>query len=137
MCGGNLKTHRGLIPVQAPDTENQKPFAWVQTYTGDWQEIPEVNKKAWASYSNDRYSIRVIGVESRDGKYLSAMANDTATVNAQAWHDCIHNNAHWQPAKAHPSERRWRVKVYGMENDPQKLLARVKTDFPNADKPGS
>ena len=36
------------------------------------------------------------------------------------------------PRDAPPAERRWRVKVYVMPNDPEALLARVAEDFPSA-----
>ena len=74
----------------------------------------------------------VIGAVSRDGKYLAALANDSATVMAQAWHDCMHNNPQWLPADALPSRRVWRLKVYAMENRPDALLKRVARDFPGA-----
>ena len=36
------------------------------------------------------------------------------------------------PADAAPEDQRWRVKVYLMENDPEKLLKSVAKDFPEA-----
>jgi hypothetical protein len=80
----------------------------------------------------DRFITPVMGVVSRDGKYLAALANGSASLMAQAWHDCEHNNPPWVPADAPVADRRWRMKVYVMANDPAPLLERVVEDFPAA-----
>ena len=46
--------------------------------------------------------------------------------------DDRYNNPPWLPDEVPATERRWRVKVYAMENDPEALLARVVKDFPGA-----
>jgi len=125
------QTTRRKIPCRPPDDAYNNP-PWVQMYVGVWQQVPEAGATSWADYSPDRYTTPVIGAVSRDGKYLAALANDSAGMMCQAWHDCMHNNAEWLPAEAAPGERRWRVKVYGMKNDAGALLARVNRDFPNA-----
>lgn len=125
------KTMRRPIPVRAADDPCNNP-PWVQMYVGVWQTVPQTLAKSWAGYSPDRYTTTVIGVISRDSKYLAALANDSATGMCQAWHDCMHNNPQWHPAKAPPEKRAWRLKIYVMENDPDALLARVVKDFPNA-----
>lgn len=128
------KTTRRPIPVRsAEDPYNNPP--WVQMYVGLWQEVPKTSSKGWADYSPDRYSATVIGAVSRDRKHLTAIANDSAFSMCQAWHDCMHNNPMWLPAKAPPEKRIWRLKIYAMENDPDALMARVVKDFPSA-KPG-
>ena len=71
----------------------------------------------------------VIGVVSRDGKYLTAMASGAESMVCQAWHDCMHNNARWLPA-ANGNGHEWRVRIYAMENDPEALLTRFHEDFP-------
>ena len=63
---------------------------------------------------------------------LTAIANDSASSMSQAWHDCMHNNPKWLPEDAPVADRRWRLKIYAMQNDPTLLLARVGKDFPNA-----
>ena len=50
----------------------------------------------------------------------------------QAWQQCLHNNPHWLPKDASPAERRRRLKLYIMPNDPDLLLNRVANNFPNA-----
>lgn len=134
-------THRGItflhetkrlpIPVRSADDPYNNP-PWVQMYVGEWQEVPEAGPNAWAAYSPDRYVTTVIGVVSRDRKYMAAIANDSAPLMAQAWHDCLHNNPLWLPQDTPPTEQLWRVRIYAMEYDPAALLARVARDFPQA-----
>jgi hypothetical protein len=129
-----LDTHRrpALHRYAADHQYNNPP--WVQMYVGVWHPAPGVQGTGWAEYSTDRYTVPVIGTVSRDGKHLTALVNDSADMMAQAWHDCLHNNAKWLPAGAPPEEQRWRVKVYVMENDPDALLKRVAEDMPDAMK---
>ncbi|MBI3921414.1 MAG: hypothetical protein HY318_08370 [Armatimonadetes bacterium] len=125
------KTERRKIPCRpAEDQYNNPP--WVQMYCGTWQQIPQAGPTSWADYSTDRYTTPIVGTVSRDGKWLTAIANGSASTMAQAWHDCMHNNPPWVPANAPSAERRWRVKVYAMKNDAGALLARVVKDFPGA-----
>jgi len=125
------QTTRRPIPCRTADDPYNYP-PWVQMYVGTWQDVPTVTPEFWADYSPDRYTTQVIGVVSRDGQYLAAMANDSAPLMCQAWHDCLHNNPLWLPAGAPPEERAWRLRVYAMANDPQALLDRVAEDFPQA-----
>ncbi len=125
------ETTRRKIPVRPADDPYNNP-PWVQMYVGTWVSLPKASPDSWADYSPDQYVTPVIGVVSRDGKYLSALANDSATTMAQAWHDCLHNNPQWLPGDAPPSKREWRLKVYAMPNDPKALLERVRKDFTNA-----
>lgn len=123
------ETRRNLIPCREPDDIYNNP-PWVQMYVGTWQDIPSVSSQSWSDYSPDKYTTTVIGSVSRNGKYLAAIANDTANVMCQAWHDCLHNNANWDPADAPVEQRRWKVKIYAMANEPEALLQRVSLDFP-------
>lgn len=125
------KTIRRRIPCRPADHEYNNP-PWVQMYVGTWQDIPEIVPESWADYSTDRYITTVIGATSRDGGYITAIANDSATTMCQAWHDCMHNNPRWLPVDAPTEERRWRLKIYAMESKSDELLARVGEDFPNA-----
>ncbi len=127
-----LDTHRRKILHRFAEDDPRNNPPWVQMYVGVWLPVPEVTGKGWADYSTDRYTVPVIGTVSRDGKHLVAIANGSAGSLCNAWHDCLHNNPSWQPADAAPEDQRWRVKVYLMENDPQKLLENVARDFPEA-----
>jgi hypothetical protein len=127
-------TVRRPIPVRnATDPYNNPP--WVQMYVGAWQDVPPTTPTAWADYSPDRYTCRVIGAVSRGGVWLAALACDSSSVMAQAWHDCMHNNANWTPASAPMERRTWRVKIYAMRNDPDALLRRIRKDFPRVSEP--
>ena len=122
------ETVRSPIPVRAKtDPLNNPP--WVQMYVSIAKPVPISSPTEWAGYSSDRFVVPICGTVSRDGKYLAALVNDSATSMAQAWHDCLHNNPLWKPADAPPGERRWRLKMYLMANQPDKLLARAAKDF--------
>ena len=131
-------TVRRKLPAIADkpgDPRNNPP--WIQNYSAAWLPVrpaPSGASKTWYVYSPDRYTIPVMGVVSRDRKWLTAIATDSADVMTQAWQQCLHNNPKWLPAKAPPAERRWRVKIYFMPNDPDALLERVAADFPDAVK---
>lgn len=123
------QTDRRKIPCRSEDDPYNNP-PWVQMYAGVWQTAPQVKPDSWADYSPTQYTATVIGAVSRDRKYLAAIANDSAQLMCQAWHDCMHNNPRWLPADAPIDKCTWRLKIYAMENDPQPLLARVAEDFP-------
>ena len=126
-------TERRKIPARpATDPENNPP--WVQMYVGVWQNPAEPKPDQWSDTSSDRYIVPVIGAVSTDGKHLVALAEDSADSMCQAWHDCLHTSAKWQPVDAAPSDQTWRMKVYLMENDPEALLERVRQDFPKIDE---
>jgi hypothetical protein len=129
-----LDTHRRKILHRFPEDDQKNNPPWVQMYVGVWRPVPRVQGSGWAEYSTDRYTIPVIGTVSRDKKYLVAIANGSADSLCNAWHDCLHNNPKWMPADAPPTDRRWRLKVYVTPNDPDALLARVKHDFPEAER---
>lgn len=126
-------TTRRNIPVRSAEDERNNP-PWVQMYVGAWQEVPQAGPEQWADYSPNQYATRIIGTVSRDGRHLAALANDSATVMAQAWHDCLHNNAQWLPPDKPMAERTWRVKFYVLPNDPELLRRRVARDFPAHDQ---
>jgi hypothetical protein len=112
------------FPEDAP--VNNPP--WVQTYLPVWDGEAEL-PFPWAGVSPDRFTATVAGVMSRDGRWLAALANDSATSISQVWIDCFHNNPEWRrPASGGAPE--WRLKIYLQENDPTGLLIRVAQDFP-------
>jgi hypothetical protein len=127
------RTDRKKIPVRrAEDPYNNPP--WVQMYLPVWQPLMQAGPDAWADYSSDRYIYPVIGAVSRDGKYLTAIANESNSGMAQAWHDCMHNNPDWLPLDAGKSAGTWRLKIYLMKNDARGLIERIAKDFPGAMK---
>jgi hypothetical protein len=123
-------TERRPIPVKPPTHAHNTP-PWVQMYLpkGAPKDL-RAGSSGWADYSPDRYTEPVIGAVSRDGKYLAALAAGNESVVSQAWHDCMHNNPGWMPAKE-GSSKEWRIRLYVMENDPDLLLERFKRDFPD------
>jgi hypothetical protein len=59
------------------------------------------------------------------------MASDSAEFMFNGW-GCWHNGANWELGTGPADVRRWRVKIYVVENDVDALLARVAADFPGA-----
>ena len=100
----------------------------------DFRELQQggLQMRHRVGHSPDRFTTPVIGVVSRDGKYLAAVANDSAGLMWRAYFHCVHNNPNWMPANEPSAQQQWRMKVYVMKNDPNALLARVAKDFPNA-----
>ncbi len=126
------QTDRKKIPVRkAGEAVNNPP--WIQIYVRNDQPIPEPDPNLWAAYSDTKYTHSIIGVVSRDKKYLAAIAGNASVSMCQAWHDCMHNNPVWLPKDAPVDQRIWRLKIYAMENDADTLIKRVKQDFPQKD----
>jgi dienelactone hydrolase len=123
------KTDRKKIPVRNEDDQVNNP-PWVQIYLKEGEETPSYNPNNWSGCSDTRFTRSIIGAVSKDGKYLAAIANHSATTMCQAWHDCMHNNPQWLPLDASPGDRIWKLKIYVMENDVEKLIERVDADFP-------
>jgi len=123
-------TVRRKIPCRSDDDiVNNSP--WVQMYNGTWQEKEALKPEtSWANYSTTQYALTVIGAVSKDNKYLTALATNNAYNMCQAWHDCMHNNPYWEPVDKPPEHRRWRLKIYAMDNNPEALIAKVQKDFP-------
>lgn len=123
------ETDRRPIPVRSKEDAYNNP-PWVQMYGPISKPVPKANPQAWSDYSSDRFVVPICGVMSKDEKFIAALANDSATVIAQAWHDCLHNNPSWQPVDVSPEKRTWRLKIYALANNPNQLIARASQDFP-------
>jgi dienelactone hydrolase len=126
------QTDRKKIPVRKADEMVNNP-PWVQVYVRNDQQLPEPDPNLWAGSSDTKYTNSIIGVVSRDKKYLAAIANNASIAMCQAWHDCVHNNPLWLPKDEPLDQRMWRLKIYAMENDVNALIKRVKQDFPQKD----
>jgi len=127
------QTDRKKIPVRKTDEKVNNP-PWVQMYLREDQPIPDYDPDRWAAYSDTKYTRSIIGVISRDQKYLAAIANNVSVTMCQAWHDCIHNNPIWLPANKPLEQCMWRLKLYAMTNDIDTLIHRVQNDFPQKDR---
>lgn len=114
-----------------PETDKFNNPPWVQIYGPVWRPLMKTMPQSFAATSSDRYTYPIMGAVSRDKKHLAAIANDSGNMMAQAWHDCMHNNANWAADKA-GGELLWQIRIYAMENDPQLLLKCVGRDFPKA-----
>jgi len=119
---------RRPIPVQATTSEYNNP-PWVQMYAHISAGEVHAGSNSWADYSPDPFLLPLIGAVSRDRMDLAAMATGSVSTLSQAWHDCMHNNPDWLPAKDGKGKE-WRFRIYAMRNDESALLRRFRTDFP-------
>jgi hypothetical protein len=92
----------------------------------DYRAYPFEFQHDWPS--PDRFALPVVGAVSIDGRYLTAMASASSEFMFNGW-GCWHNGANWEPSSGPAEARRWRVKIYVLENDVDTLLARVARDF--------
>ena len=76
----------------------------------------------------------VIGTVSLDESHLIALADDSADLMCQAWHDCLHTRPNWQPVGGFSGEQTWSMRIYLLPNDPDELMDRVREDFPAVDE---
>ena len=125
-------TDRKKIPVRKADEEVNNP-PWVQMYLRNDQPEPDYDPDRWAAYSDTKYTRSIIGVVSRDQKFLAAVANNASVTMCQAWHDCVHNNPLWLPKDTTLDQCMWRLKIYVMTNNVNTLIERVQRDFPQRD----
>ncbi|MHC4593940.1 MAG: ankyrin repeat domain-containing protein, partial [Planctomycetota bacterium] len=136
-AGMTLLKDTKRIPGTRPRTDDKAnyPKPWIQEYFPAWRKHPG-QIKGQRGYSPDRPVYPIIGVVSQDGKYLAAIAWPETASLGQVWHHCIHP----RPLIAESfdpktSEIRSCGKIYLMENDEEKLLARFKEDFPRWRRP--
>jgi hypothetical protein len=112
----------------AEDDYRNHPVPWVQSYFPIWNPQPGKSYRNWGiSDSQPVYSI--IGIVSRDKKYLVAWGGAKSNRLSQGWHDCLH----LRPLMIDYDEKENRIlshsRIYFMENDPDKLLEQYKRDF--------
>jgi hypothetical protein len=120
------KTDEPWIKDDSP--QQTQPFCWSQHYVGTWQD--PLGGGFPANTSTTPYTVPLIGAVSRDGRFLLALATDNAQYSAQAWNTCLHHVPVWGPEDAPLLKRSWRMKLYVMQNDPEKLLQLYHQDFP-------
>ena len=127
----SLQTARGKMKGYAPDApENDPPCT--QWYVPPTRAHPG---DIWAfGASGDRPVHGLVGVTSRDGKWLAAIGCKHNRTLGQGWHDCIHYVPDVQAYLDEQAGRTvYRVMIYIMPNNPRRLLEAFLTDFPAAD----
>lgn len=117
------------------DERSNLPKPWIQEYIPAWRKHPG-QVKGERGHSTDRPVYPIIGVISRDGKYLAAIAWPETASLGQVWHHCVHPRPLiGESFDATTGEIKSHGKVYLMENDGKKLIARFKEDFPQWRRP--
>ena len=106
------------------------PKPWIQEYYPTWRKHPG-QIKGQRGFSTDRPVLPIIGVVSRDGGHLAAVAWPETMRLGQVWHCCIHPRPQISESfDEKTGETRSRGRLYFMPNDEAKLLAAFRRDFP-------
>jgi len=88
---------------------------------------------AWSfGASGDRTIYGIVGVNSKDGRWLSAISCEHNRNIGQGWHDCIHTVPEMQRYLEEAGRITHRGMLYVMPNDKQKLLEAFCSDLPSA-----
>ena len=125
---GMLETARGKMKGFESDApENSPPCTqwYVPIDRPHWGNV-------WAfGASGDRAIEGLVGVVSRDGKWLAAIGCEHNRIVGQGWHDCIH---HLPDVPRYLDEKAGRIvhrsMIYVMPNDRRRLLEAFRKDFP-------
>jgi hypothetical protein len=125
-----LKDTRRFPDTREPSDSRHNSPPWVQYYIPVWGEHPGQPQAGWGM-SDERPDVSLIGIVSRDGKYLAAMGCRHTYKFAQGWHDCLHFFPDLIRDYDAPGRTvNTRVIYYFLENNPQLLLERYFQDFP-------
>jgi hypothetical protein len=105
---------------------------WIQSYSPVWEPRPLDGRESYPGFSRDRITYPIMGVVSRDGRYLAAVAWPETWRMNQLWLCCVHPwpcllTDDYDPAT---ETRTSRGKLYVLPNDPALLLERFERDFP-------
>ena len=124
---GMMDTARGQMKGYKPDAPENNP-PWTQWYVPFGRAHPG---DIWAfGASGDRPIHDLVGVASRDRKWLAAIGCRHTTTLGQGWHDCIHHVPDMQKyLDAGASRIVHRSVLYVMPNDKRKLLESFRQDF--------
>jgi hypothetical protein len=128
---GMLDTARGPMKGFKPDAPENNP-----PYTQWYVPIGRVHPgDIWAfGASGDRPLYGIVGVVSRDDRWVAAIGCARTRTLGQGWHDCIHYVPEMQ---AYVDERRsqllQRTTLYVMLNDKRSLLESFQRDFPQGE----
>ena len=118
----------GAAPLPDDDPQVLNPQA--QVYVPIWETYKGLPELAWGN-SPDQPIYSLMGFASPDGEYLTAWGWLKSLNLAQGMNWCLHPNPNlWSDVKELDKGFMFRGKMYFMENDPEKLLARYLDDFP-------
>lgn len=106
---------------------------WIQSYSPAWERLPMADGRPVPGFSSTRITYPIMGVVSRDGKHLAAVAWPETWRMNQLWLSCVHPwpcllTADYDPAAG---KRASRGKLYILPNDAATLLEHFERDFPD------
>ncbi len=120
--------------TRKPDDDYRNTPPWVQSYYPVWREHSGQLEAGWG-ISDDRPIYSIIGIVSRDMKYLAAWGGKKSNRLSQGWHDCLH----LRPLMIDYDEKTNRTvshfRMYFMEFDSVKLIEQYKRDFSPPENP--
>lgn len=114
------------------------PEPWVQEYVPVWRRHADFVHTFYGKrpLSPDRPVYPIIGVLSREGRFLSAVAWPETERLGQLFLSCVHPNPRiTEPCRPETSPCVSRGKLYFLENDPDRLLENFRRDFPDWPSP--
>ncbi|MDP6776199.1 MAG: hypothetical protein QGI83_05500 [Candidatus Latescibacteria bacterium] len=109
------------FPEDGPGTDPLK----AQLYASSLRDVPPMSRMFGCGHSPDRFEAPVMGIVSKDGDNLVAVATKNADLMWLAYFSCIHNNPTWDPPNGPVDRRRLRTRVVLMQADYGGLLERV------------
>ncbi len=126
---GMLDTARGPMKSYKADAPENNP-PWTQWYVPVGFKHPG---DIWAfGASGDRPLYGVVGVSSKDDRWISGIGCEHAKNVGQGWHDCIHHVVQMQKYfDDGNSQIVHRSVIYVMPNDKGRLLESFRHDFPD------
>jgi hypothetical protein len=119
-------TEKGIAFLHELPRQEQARYLGGQVYLPDGRKAEDMNPRP---LSKIRPANGLIGCVSADGKKLLATAWDQTHELFQGVIICLHNDPH-VGGMAPGESKKLRGKLYVMENEPAKLLARYQKDFP-------
>jgi hypothetical protein len=126
-----LKDTQRLPDTRKPADDYRNAPPWVQAYYPVWIEWDGRQPEAGWGISRDRPIYSIIGIVSRDMKYVAAWGGRKSKILKQGWHDCLHLSPLMQIDYNQEENRiSSHSRMYFMEFDSVKLLERYKRDFP-------
>ena len=99
-----------------------------QVYLPPWTREADANPRPIA---RDRLANGLVGCFSADGKWLLATASDRTHELFEGVYVCLHSDPLIDGLKFGETKR-VRQKIYLLSNDPQKLIERYRSDFPES-----
>ncbi|HHH76032.1 MAG TPA: hypothetical protein ENL03_03290 [Phycisphaerae bacterium] len=118
---------KNTVCFSEDDPKSNPPIA--QLYAAEWRDVPPMSDMFGSGHSTDHFKTPVIGIVSRDGEYIAAVAAKNSGLMWQAYIDCVHNIPNWDPQDGPIEERSLHTRIILMKNNLDNLLQDVHDAF--------